>query len=198
MTLLVATRNAGKLRELRDILGPHGVRVRGLSEIPDAPAVEEDADSFLGNALKKARTFAQATGLPVLADDSGLAVDALGGRPGVRSARYAGANATDADNNRELLRELEGVPPDRRGAAFACAVALVVPGGLEFTAVGRLEGRILEEARGSDGFGYDPLFLVEPEGKTLAEMPLAEKNRLSHRARALAALLPSLLALRPS
>lgn len=197
MTLLVATRNPGKLRELRDLLGAQGVQVRGLSEIPDAPAVEEDADSFLGNALKKARALAEATGLPVLADDSGLAVDALGGRPGVRSARYAGPNATDADNNRRLLRELEGVPPDRRGAAFACAVALVVPGGREFTAVGRLEGRILEEARGSDGFGYDPLFLVEPEGKTLAEMPLAEKNRLSHRARALASLLPSLLALRP-
>jgi len=193
--LLVATRNAGKLRELRALLGERGVEVQGLVDVPGAPVVEEDAATFLGNALKKARVLAEATGLPVLADDSGLVVDALGGRPGVHSARYAGPGSADADNNRRLLRELKGVPPENRGAAFVCAMVLVVPDGREFTASGRLSGRILEEGRGGDGFGYDPLFLVEEEGRTLAEMELAAKNRMSHRARALAGILPRVLEL---
>jgi XTP/dITP diphosphohydrolase len=193
--LLVATRNAGKLRELRALLAERGVEVRGLVDVPGAPVVEEDAETFLGNALKKARVLAEATGLPVLADDSGLVVDALGGRPGVHSARYAGPGSADADNNRKLLRELAGVPPENRGAAFVCAMVLVVPDGREFTASGRLSGRILEEGRGGDGFGYDPLFLVEEEGRTLAEMELAAKNRMSHRARALAEILPRVLEL---
>ncbi len=195
MRLLVATRNAGKLRELRALLGERGVEVRGLLDVPGAPVVEEDAETFLGNALKKARVLAEATGLPVLADDSGLVVDALGGRPGVHSARYAGPGSADADNNRKLLRELAGVPPENRGAAFVCAMALVVPDGREFTASGRLSGRILEQGRGGDGFGYDPLFLVEEEGRTLAEMELAAKNRMSHRARALEEILPRVLEL---
>lgn len=192
MTLLVATGNAGKLRELRRLLAPEGIDVRGLAEVPGARPVEEDGATFLENARKKARALAELTGLPTLADDSGLAVAALGGRPGVRSARYAGPGATDADNNRKLLEELRGVPPGQRQAAFVCTMVLAVPGQGDVEAEGRLEGRILEEGRGEGGFGYDPLFLVEGQGLTLAEMALDAKNRLSHRGRALAALLPHL------
>ncbi len=192
MTLLVATGNAGKLRELRRLLAPEGIEVRGLTEVPGARPVEEDGATFLENARKKARALAELTGLPALADDSGLAVAALGGRPGVRSARYAGPGATDADNNRKLLEELRGVPPGQRQAAFVCAMVLAVPGQEDVEAEGRLEGRILEEGRGEEGFGYDPLFLVEGQGLTLAELALDAKNRLSHRGRALAALLPHL------
>ncbi|MBI5016088.1 MAG: XTP/dITP diphosphatase [Deltaproteobacteria bacterium] len=196
MRLLVATRNAGKLREIRDLLGAEGIEAVGLAELPDAPEVEEDADTFLGNARRKAHTLAEATGLPVLADDSGLAVEALGGKPGVWSARYAGPDATDEDNNRKLLSELSAIAPEGRGAAFVCAMVLAVPGNGEFTAEGRVLGRILQAPRGTRGFGYDPLFLVEGTDWTLAEMELAEKNALSHRARALRALLPRVLALR--
>lgn len=193
MTLLVATRNAGKLREIRELLALDGVEVRGLAELPGGgPRVEEDGTTFEENARKKARVLSVSTELPVLADDSGLVVNALGGRPGVHSARYAGPGATDADNNRRLLEALREVPPGERGAAFVCAMVLALPGRGEFGAEGRLEGRILEAPRGTDGFGYDPLFWVESEGCTLAEMDLATKNRLSHRARALTALLPRL------
>jgi XTP/dITP diphosphohydrolase len=154
--------------------------------------VEEDGATFEENARKKSQALSEATGLPALADDSGLVVDSLDGWPGVRSARYAGVDATDADNNLRLLDELRGVPPEARGAAFVCSMVLTVPGQGEFCAEGRLEGRILEAPRGADGFGYDPLFLVQAEGRTLAEMGVVTKNRLSHRARALAALLPHL------
>lgn len=192
MTLLVATRNAGKLRELRGLLGPEGIEVRGLAEVPGARSVVEDGATFRENARKKARALAEVTGLPALADDSGLSVEALGGRPGVRSARYAGPGATDAENNRRLLEELRGVAPEGRQAAFVCAMVLVAPGQEDVEAEGRLEGRILEEPRGQGGFGYDPLFLAEGQGLTLAEMALEAKNRLSHRSRALEALLPRL------
>ncbi|MHB8763997.1 MAG: XTP/dITP diphosphatase [Deferrisomatales bacterium] len=195
MKLLVATRNRGKLRELEALLGPHGVQVLGLADLDGVPEVEEDGDTFLANARKKARTLADATGLPALADDSGLAVEALGGRPGVWSARYAGPAATDADNNRKLLAELAGVPPGERGAAFECALVLALPGGGERTAAGRLSGRILAEPRGTGGFGYDPLFAVDGPDLTLAELSLEAKNRLSHRARALARLVPAILEL---
>jgi XTP/dITP diphosphohydrolase len=192
LTLLVATRNAGKLRELRELLAPEGLEVLGLADVPGAPDVEEDGTTFRENARKKAFALAVAAGLPALADDSGLVVDALSGRPGIRSARYAGPGASDADNNRKLLEELRTVPADRRRAAFVCAVALALPGGRVAEAEGRLEGRILEAPRGSWGFGYDPLFLVEETGLTLAEMALSAKNRLSHRSRAVAAILPRL------
>jgi XTP/dITP diphosphohydrolase len=191
-TLLLATRNPGKLREFRGLLAPEGIEVRGLADLPGAPEVEEDGATFRENAWKKARALAAFSGLPALADDSGLTVEALGGRPGVRSARYAGPGATDADNNRKLLEELRGVPPERRRAAFVCAMALAVPRGAGAEAEGRLEGRLLEAPRGTGGFGYDPLFLVEEVGLTLAEMELSAKNRLSHRGRALGALLPRL------
>jgi XTP/dITP diphosphohydrolase len=194
MRLLMATGNAGKLREVRGLLAPEGVEVLGLRDLADAPEVVEDGDTFLANARTKAWTLARVTRLPVLADDSGLAVAALDGRPGVRSARYAGPDADDAANNARLLRELAGVPPARRGAEFVCAMVLAVPGSeeREFVAEGRLPGTLLDSGRGSDGFGYDPLFLEASTGRTLAELDLATKNGLSHRHRALAQLLPPL------
>lgn len=195
MKLLVATRNAGKLREIARLLEGPGVAVLGLADVPGAPEVVEDGETFLANARKKAWALAEATGLPALADDSGLEVHALGGRPGVHSARYAGPGATDAANNEKLLGELAGVPAAERGAAFACAMVLAVPGGGEALAEGRLPGRMLEELRGAGGFGYDPLFLVEAEGLTLAELDLDAKNRLSHRAQALGILVPRILEL---
>ena len=193
MKLLVATRNPGKLREIRDLLSSSGVEVQALADRPAAPEVDEDGQTFLENARKKARTLSEQTGLPTLADDSGLVVDALQGRPGIRSARFAGPGASDEDNNRRLLRDLSGVAPDARGAAFVCAMAFVLPDGREATSEGRLEGRILEAPRGTRGFGYDPLFLVAGADQTLAEMALESKNRLSHRSLALRALLPHIL-----
>jgi XTP/dITP diphosphohydrolase len=160
--------------------------------------VEEDGETFAANAAKKAREVAAAAGLPALADDSGLEVDALDGAPGVRSARYAGAGHDDAANNRRLLAELAGVPTARRTARFRCAVALADPRGPLGDTVeireGACAGVILESPRGHNGFGYDPLFLYPELGRTFAELSLEEKGRLSHRARALAAMLPVLRA----
>ncbi len=192
MRLIVATANAGKLRELRQMLEPLGFEVLGLADLADRPELREEGDSFLDNARSKAWPLVQSLGEPVLADDSGLVVDALGGAPGVRSARYAGPRATDADNNRKLLMELEGVPAKRRTAAFVCALVLAVPGLGEVAAEGRVEGRILERPRGGGGFGYDPLFLVEGLGRTAAELDPKTKNRVSHRGRAFRLLLPVL------
>lgn len=183
--LIVATRNRGKLLEIRKIL--EGVRcpIYSLSDFPDLPEIEEDGETFEQNAVKKASVIAKLSGIPTLADDSGLAVDALGGRPGVFSARYAGANTTDEMNNAKLLEELCGVPPERRGAAFHCVIALCMPDGSCTTFSGELRGAILDVPQGSEGFGYDPLFFVEEEGLSLAELSLERKNRLSHRAKAL-------------
>jgi XTP/dITP diphosphohydrolase len=185
MELVVATGNPGKLTEIRRLLADAGVAVRGLGDIAGVPEIVEDGETFEENALKKARTVARFTGCLTLADDSGLVVDGLDGAPGVRSARYAGEGASDADNNRKLLAELQGVPPDRRQAAFCCAVALCRPDGWSRVFHGRLAGLISEQPRGEGGFGYDPLFLIPEFGKTLAEIPLEEKNRISHRGQAL-------------
>ena len=183
--LLVATGNKGKLRELELLLHGSVERIRSLADFPELPAVEEDGGTFVENAIKKARSVAVATGLPVLADDSGLVVDLLGGRPGVHSARFAGETATDNENNARLLRELAGMPVESRGAAFRCVLALCLPDGSCDTFDGELRGVILETPRGTEGFGYDPLFLVPEYGQTLAELPLAIKNRISHRGKAL-------------
>jgi XTP/dITP diphosphohydrolase len=150
--------------------------------------VVEDGATFAENALKKGMAAARATGLPVIADDSGLEVDLLGGRPGVRSARYAGEDATDSANNERLIGEIAGFPEGGRTAAFRCVVALCLPDGSCHTFTGSLEGLILKEPRGSGGFGYDPLFLIPEYGKTLAELPMEVKNAISHRGKALAAL----------
>jgi XTP/dITP diphosphohydrolase len=193
--LVFATRNRGKLVELRALLP--GIDVRSLDELDRTIAETiEDQPTFEGNAIKKAREVSAATGLPALADDSGLEVDALGGAPGVHSARYAGAGHDDAANNAKLLVALAHVPPAQRTARFRSVLALadepraLVP----LTAEGRCEGVILEAPRGSGGFGYDPLFFSPELGLTFAEAGVGSKNDLSHRARAMAALRPRLLA----
>jgi XTP/dITP diphosphohydrolase len=185
MKLVVATRNAGKLKEIGKLLAPLGVAARGLDELGCSHEVVEDGDSFAANARKKANEIATLTGQMTLADDSGLTVDVLNGAPGIYSARYAGENCTDAENNAKLLQELAGVPIQLRTGAFVCAMALADPDGdiREFS--GRLAGLILDVPRGSGGFGYDPLFLVPEYGKTLAELSLEVKNRISHRGAAL-------------
>jgi XTP/dITP diphosphohydrolase len=182
--ILLATRNPDKVKELAALLGDLGIRIRTLADFPTAPEVEEDGTTCEANALKKARETASATGLPSVADDTGLEVDALGGRPGVFAARYAGANATYEDNCRKLLKELAGVPPARRTARFITVAALAMPGGHTRVATGTLGGVIAEACAGSQGFGYDPLFFVPELGRTLAELTAEEKNRISHRAKA--------------
>ena len=197
--LVFATRNRGKLAELRALVP--GVDVLSIDEAEARlgraiPEVVEDADTFAGNAIKKAREVAAATGLPALADDSGLEVDALGGAPGVYSARYAGPDADDAANNAKLLAALAGVPAERRTARFRSVLALADPAGPlgdgVLTAEGIAEGVVLDAPRGTGGFGYDPLFLFPPLGQTFAELGVGTKNGLSHRARAMAALAPQL------
>jgi XTP/dITP diphosphohydrolase len=183
--LVVATRNRGKLKELQALLGGVVDTVRCAADMPGFPETIEDGLTFRDNALKKAREAMLFTGLPALADDSGLVVDALDGRPGVYSARFAGEGAGDAANNRHLLGELDGIPADRRQAAFVCALAFVTPGGCEEVFSGRVAGVILTVGRGDGGFGYDPLFLVDGYDLTMAELPLQEKNRISHRGQAL-------------
>lgn len=182
--ILLATRNPDKVRELALLLGDLGIRIRTLADFPAAPEVEEDGTTCEANALKKARRMASATGLPSVADDTGLEVDALGGRPGVFAARYAGGNATYEDNCRKLLKELEGVPSARRTARFVTVAALAMPGRRSQVATGTLAGVIAEKCVGSQGFGYDPVFFVSELGRTLAELTADEKNRISHRAKA--------------
>jgi XTP/dITP diphosphohydrolase len=199
--LVFATRNKGKLVELRQLLP--GVDVLSIDEAAQRigraiPEVVEDAATFAGNALKKAREVSRITGLPALADDSGLEVDALGGAPGVYSARYAGEDADDAANNAKLLAALATVPAERRTARFHAVLALadvLGPLGTEtITADGVCEGRVLDAPRGAGGFGYDPLFLFPELGQTFAELGVGTKGDLSHRARAMRAIKPALLA----
>jgi XTP/dITP diphosphohydrolase len=186
--LLVATGNAGKVRELAALLEGTGIALRSLQDFPGLPAVVEDGETFEENAIKKARSACTASGLSVLADDSGLVVAALDGRPGVHSARYAGEGCSDRDNNRKLLAELALIPPAERKASFRCVIALCLPGGTCRTFSGELHGVITAQPAGNGGFGYDPLFMVPEYGMTLAELPLEIKNRISHRGRAFAAL----------
>ncbi len=182
--LVLATRNRHKADELTALLGDRGITIRTLDEFPDAPDVIEDGETCEANAAKKARAIAEFTGLPAVADDTGLEVDALGGRPGVYAARYAGEDATYEDNCRKLLRELTGVPYERRTARFLTVAAIALPSGQVRTAQGTLDGMIAEEASGTLGFGYDPVFLVPELGKTLAQLSADQKNMISHRAKA--------------
>jgi len=192
MILVVATGNPGKLVELRELLGDLDLELRSLADL-GLPSPEETGATFAENAELKARAAAAAAKAWALGDDSGLCVVVLGGGPGLHSARYA---ATDEERRARLLRELAGVPPERRGAHFFCAAALCAPDGEIFRAEGRVDGSIATAPRGTNGFGYDPLFLpVETPGRTLAELPSDEKNRLSHRGRALDGLRPTLEAL---
>lgn len=184
MELIVATRNKDKCKELQALLQDLGVRIRTIGDFPGAPDVVEDGTTCEANAIKKAQSAARFTGLPAIADDTGLEVAALDGRPGVYAARYAGESATYEDNWRKLLRELNGVPVSRRQARFVTAAAIAYPDGRVQMALGTLDGVITEQPRGTAGFGYDPVFLVPEKEKTLAEMTPEEKNQVSHRGRA--------------
>ena len=185
--LLLATGNAGKIAEFRELLSGMDIQVLGLGDTPqgDMEPPEETGATFEENAIIKARCWMERTGLPVIADDSGLAVDALNGEPGVRSARYAGPEATTPKNNALLLERLSGVPGDSRAAEFHCCIALCRPGLPQVTFDGKVEGVITESPAGENGFGYDPLFFYPPMQRTFAQLSSAEKNRVSHRADAL-------------
>ena len=182
--LVIATRNLGKLEEIQALLDGVAGTVRCAADFPGFPETIEDGLTFQENALKKAREAMLFTGLPALADDSGLVVDVLDGRPGVHSARFAGDGAGDAANNLRLLEELNGIPANRRQAAFICVLAFVTPDGVEQVFSGRVGGDILASERGDGGFGYDPLFLVDGFNRTMAELSLQEKNAISHRGQA--------------
>ena len=187
MKLLIATHNPGKKREYAELLQGLNVELITLDDLGIGEAVEEDGESYAENALLKAQFYAAAEGVLTLADDSGLEVDALGGAPGVLTARYAGEGATDEQRYSLLLRQLREVPDERRTARFRCAIALAWPDGPTEVTQGTCEGRITHKPRGKHGFGYDPVFYVPKYGCTMAELPLEIKNRISHRARAAAA-----------
>jgi XTP/dITP diphosphohydrolase len=193
--IVLATRNRGKVAELARLLDDMEVEVVTIDQIAPDAVLREDEDTFEGNSLAKARQAAVATGLPAIADDSGLEVDALGGAPGVYSARYAGLPSDDARNNAKLLEALRDTPVDKRGARFRCAASFVDRArGIELVTHGVCEGQILGAPRGNGGFGYDPLFLVPALGQTMAELEIGDKNQLSHRAAAFRALAAALRA----
>ena len=183
--MIVATRNKGKIREIREAMKGLGLRIHTLSDFPVVPEIKEDGESFAENALEKGRFYSKYFGKMTIADDSGLEVDGLNGLPGIYSARYAGEKASSQENNRKLLREMEGLPISRRGARFKCVLAVVSPDGREVIAEGSCRGRIGFREKGKRGFGYDPLFVLPKYGKTMAELSLEEKNRVSHRGKAL-------------
>lgn len=183
--LIVATKNSGKLKEFKQILERNGYSIKSLLDYPEIEDIVEDGTTFAENALKKARTIANHFQTAVIADDSGLVVDALDGAPGIYSARYAGEEKSDKKNNEKLLRELEGVPLDKRTAAYVCAIALAYPDGDEVVFEGRCHGIIAKEPLGKNGFGYDPLMYIPEMGRTMAELSPQEKNQISHRAIAL-------------
>lgn len=190
-TLVLATRNPHKVAELRRILAETGlaaVEIRGLDAFPGVPEVPETGVTFAENAALKAAAVAAATGLPAVADDSGLCVDVLGGAPGVFSARWSGAHGDDRANLELLLAQLHDVPDAHRGAHFGCAAVAALPAGRQLVAEGRLVGTLIHHPRGSNGFGYDPVFVPEGETRTTAEMSPAEKDAISHRGRAFRAL----------
>lgn len=190
--LVLASHNKKKTTELRAILEPFGYRLYSLPDFPGAPEPEETGDTFAANAAIKAESAMRFTGLPVLADDSGLVVDALSGEPGVRSARYAGENADDAENNALLLQKLSAVPEAERTARFVCSIVLARPNNELITCYGETEGVILAAPRGRGGFGYDPLFFSTVLGKSFAEADATEKKLVSHRGRAIASLVARL------
>ncbi|MEV8632904.1 XTP/dITP diphosphatase [Streptosporangium sp. NPDC051023] len=190
--LVLATRNAGKITELRQILADASVPVEivGLEDFPEIGDVPETGLTFAENALLKANAVARQSGLPAIADDSGLCVDALNGMPGIFSARWAGKHGDDEANLELLLAQVSDVPKEHRGAHFACVAALALPSGEERVAEGAMHGVIVEVPRGTNGFGYDPIFVPEGEIRTTAELPAEEKNAISHRGRAFRALAP--------
>jgi len=196
--VVLATRNKHKIDELRAILAATGVEVEllGVAEFPDLPDVAETGVTFAENALLKAVDVASRTGLPAIADDSGLCVDVLGGAPGIFSARWAGKHGEDRANLELLLAQLADIADEHRQAHFACAAALALPDGTRVVREGRIDGTLLHAPRGANGFGYDPIFLPDGYEQTTAEMPADEKNAISHRTRAFQALAQDLAALR--
>ncbi len=193
--ILLATRNAGKLREIREITAAWPLVWRSLAEYPGLPEADESGGTFAENARLKALYYARFTGLDTLADDSGLEVEALAGQPGVHSARYAGVPRDDSANNRKLVHHLAGVPLEKRAARFRCAMALVRADQVLLETTGAFAGLIIDEPRGTSGFGYDPHFLVPDLGLTVAELPSAQKHARSHRGEALRAMLTQMEAL---
>ncbi len=184
MKVVIATHNRHKVQEIRDILSEQEIELLSLDSFPEIGEIIEDGDTLEDNARKKARTVYNATGILSLADDTGLEVEALGGRPGVYSARYSGEHATYEQNNRKLLGELKKFPPEKRKAKFRCVISIIGKG-IDEIAAGEVPGRIIDEVRGKNGFGYDPLFMADGYDITYAEMDSDLKNKLSHRARAL-------------
>jgi len=184
--LVIATRNKGKTQEIKDLLKDFPVDIKNLGDFGPIPELEEDGDTFDENAYKKASFAARILGQPALADDSGLVVEALGGAPGIHSARYAGENATDEQRYLKLLEEMKG--KSNRRAAFECVISIAVPTGVALTYEARCEGLISQKPEGSNGFGYDPVFFYPPYNKTFAQITREEKNRISHRGKALAEL----------
>lgn len=195
MTLALATRNPGKLREIRAILADLPVRVAGAGMFPGWRPPPEGAPTYLENALEKARSLCSFGGVPAMADDSGIEVDALGGGPGPRSARFAGAQATDEENLLRLIEAIRAVPPEGRTARYRCVAVLVTPGGAQDVGEGTVEGELVLEPRGSGGFGYDPMFVPLGERRTMAELGPEEKDAISHRGKAFRGLLPAIRAL---
>ncbi|NLW17768.1 MAG: XTP/dITP diphosphatase [Firmicutes bacterium] len=183
--IVLASRNQGKIKEFRALLAPLGLQLISLLDLPDVPDIVEDGDTFFANARLKAETVCKATGLPTLADDSGLVVHYLGGAPGVHSARFAWPEKGDGANNAKLLRILADVPEYKRQAHFTAVIALAMPDSETQFATGRCFGLIANEPRGEQGFGYDPLFYIPELGKTMAEIEPTIKNQLSHRAKAM-------------
>lgn len=186
-TLILATKNKGKVQEIRNLFAGFDIQIKGLDDFGPIPPVIEDGKTFDDNAYKKAYLTAKMLGFPVMADDSGLVVEALDGAPGVFSARFAGDNATDEENNRKLLKEMEG--KENRNAFFESVISLAVPWGPALTYAGRCEGKVAFEPMGENGFGYDPVFYYPPLGKTFAQLAREEKNRVSHRGKAVSELL---------
>jgi XTP/dITP diphosphohydrolase len=194
MRVVLATQNAHKLVEMRRILDEAGLDIElvGTDQFPDLTDVVENGSTFAANALLKARSVCAETGLPAIADDSGLGVDALNGMPGIFSARWSGSHGDDLANLNLLLGQLTDVPDARRGAAFHCAAAVVLPDGTERVVEGTIDGTLIRQPRGSNGFGYDPIFVPVGESRTTAEMSAEEKDSISHRGRAMRALVPVL------
>ncbi len=191
--LIIASQNQGKIREIRRLLGDADITVLSMEEAGITDDVVEDRDSFEGNALKKAEEIFQKTQTPVLADDSGLCVDALNGEPGVYSARYAGSPKSDANNIKKLLENLSQTAPEKRTAHFVCCMVFLPEKDKEYIKKGTVDGLILDEQRGDNGFGYDPIFFVPAQNKTMAQLPMEVKNTLSHRSNALKQMIPTIL-----
>lgn len=195
--IVIATKNQGKLMEFKNFFSSDYITFLSLKDFPDIPKLVEDGKSFDENSAKKALTVSKQTGLLTIADDSGLEVDCLEGRPGIHSARFAGENATDEDNNKLLLKMLEGVKESKRTARFKASISAAIDGELLVTVNKACEGIILTSPKGSGGFGYDPLFYLKEAGKTMAELDKTEKNKISHRGKALKELVLQLKKLSP-